>query len=197
MDNAKIDAQPARARQEDLVIQELPDEVLVYDLKKHKAHCLNQTAAFVWHHCDGRTTPTELALLMEKEFDKPITEDEIWLALRQLSKADLLQERVVRPGDRLATSRRQALRRLGIAAMVPLVVSIVSPTALASPSSPPATCAACSKKTAAGCGVCAGFNGTCYKNAGCGAGNAIKCDECVNCFTDPNAKAWEAPGTIC
>lgn len=35
------------ARSEGLVIQEMPDEVLVYDLETNKAHCLNETAAFV------------------------------------------------------------------------------------------------------------------------------------------------------
>lgn len=29
------------ARREELVVPELADEVLVYDLRQHKAHCLN------------------------------------------------------------------------------------------------------------------------------------------------------------
>ena len=41
------------ARQNGLVVQEMPDEVLVYDLDSNKAHCLNQSAAFVWRSCDG------------------------------------------------------------------------------------------------------------------------------------------------
>ena len=49
------------ARKEGLVIQELPDEVLVYDLDRDRAHCLNQTAAFVWQRCDGRTSTVEIA----------------------------------------------------------------------------------------------------------------------------------------
>ncbi len=35
----------------DLVMKEMPDEVLLYDLKQHKAHCLNQAAALVWRYC--------------------------------------------------------------------------------------------------------------------------------------------------
>ena len=51
----RIAAAPfARKREGHLVIDELPDEVLVYDLDRHKAHCLNQTAALVWQHCDGK-----------------------------------------------------------------------------------------------------------------------------------------------
>ncbi|PYS79821.1 MAG: hypothetical protein DMF70_12375, partial [Acidobacteria bacterium] len=49
------------ARKEGLVIQELPDEVLVYDLDRDRAHCLNETAAFVWQRCDGRTSTVEIA----------------------------------------------------------------------------------------------------------------------------------------
>ena len=36
------------AREEGLIIQEMADEVLVYDRERYKAHCLNQTAALVW-----------------------------------------------------------------------------------------------------------------------------------------------------
>ena len=42
------------ARKQGLVVQEMPDEVLIYDLDTNKAHCLNQTAAFVWKSCDGK-----------------------------------------------------------------------------------------------------------------------------------------------
>jgi hypothetical protein len=37
-----------RVRKKNLIIDELADEVLVYDLDRHKAHCLNRTAALVW-----------------------------------------------------------------------------------------------------------------------------------------------------
>ncbi len=42
------------ARKKDVVVQELPDEVLIYDLKSNKAMCLNEISAFVWHNCDGK-----------------------------------------------------------------------------------------------------------------------------------------------
>jgi hypothetical protein len=49
------------ARSEGLVIRELPEETLVYDLKRHRAHCLNPTAARVWSYCDGQTRYTQPA----------------------------------------------------------------------------------------------------------------------------------------
>ena len=49
------------ARKEGLVVQHLSDEVLVYDQQRHKAHCLNETAALVWMRCDGKTTVVSMA----------------------------------------------------------------------------------------------------------------------------------------
>ena len=48
-----------RARQDELVVEELPDETLVYDLKRHKARCLNGyggpgVAALRWTNERGR-----------------------------------------------------------------------------------------------------------------------------------------------
>ena len=118
-------------RREDLVIDEMPDEVLVYDLERHKAHCLNLTAALVWKNCDGRSTPREIARRLEKELQAPCPEDVVWLALRQLKSLHLLEQPIALPLGRLAgISRRQMVRTLGLAAAValPLVISIVSPT---------------------------------------------------------------------
>jgi coenzyme PQQ synthesis protein D (PqqD) len=121
--------QVALARQEDLVVRELPEEVMVYDLKRHKAHCLNKTAAFIWQHCDGNTNVTEMARLLQQEVGSPVDEEVIWYGLDNLGKADLLQGRVPPPAG-TALSRRQVLRRLGVGAMVaiPTVVSLIAPT---------------------------------------------------------------------
>src|SRR5262249_20419826 len=127
-------------------VEELPDEVLVYDLKQHKAHCLNQTAAFVWNHCDGRSTPDQIAMLMEQEWHSPVSEDAVWFTLNKLSKADLLQQKITLPQAKAGISRRSAMRRIGVGAlMIPVVMTIVSPTAMAGASVPPA-CTSCVKK---------------------------------------------------
>src|ERR1041384_5219890 len=83
----------ALARQKDLVVQELPDELMIYDLKAHKAHCLNNTAALVWHHCDGKTTTAEMAALLGAEIGSPVDEAVVWYALDKLDKAELLDEK--------------------------------------------------------------------------------------------------------
>ncbi len=209
MNRLKGNHQAPQARWEDLVIQEMPDEVLVYDLKGHKAHMINQTAAFVWNHCDGQTTASQMAALMAKEWDKPVSEDVVWLALKQLSKANLLQEPIAMPENGTRVSRRQAMRGLGIAAMVPLVISIVAPTAMAQ-SSVPAVCQSCVKKSngIASCpAACGGILGTCFGNSGCGNGQACQCMTCVDCFNNlssdtrcqnPNdTLSWVVPGPLC
>ena len=51
-----------KARQDKLIVRELPNETLLYDHVSAKAHCLNQTAGLVRKHCDGQTTVGELAV---------------------------------------------------------------------------------------------------------------------------------------
>ena len=63
MNQAPSQAFP-RAKAEGLIVQELPDEVLVYDTARDEAHCLNETVAAVWKHCDGKTTVAEIQRLI-------------------------------------------------------------------------------------------------------------------------------------
>jgi hypothetical protein len=114
------------AREKGLVVQDLADETLVYDLERHKAHCLNRTAAAVWRLCDGKRDEAALARLLEKDLGTAADTDVVRLALRDLGRARLLQEPVA-ADTRL--SRRRLIQRLGQAVALPLVVSIVSPTA--------------------------------------------------------------------
>jgi Coenzyme PQQ synthesis protein D (PqqD) len=120
------------ARTDALVVKELQDEVLVYDLKRDKAHCLNPTAAAVWKHCDGKLAVAEMASLLESELEKTVATEVVWLALQQLDKFHLLQERVILPQERQGLSRRDLIRRIGVTAIIlPAIISISAPTALA------------------------------------------------------------------
>ena len=47
----------SRNQDENLLSLPVGDELVVYDLERHKASCLNETAAQVWQWCDGATTP--------------------------------------------------------------------------------------------------------------------------------------------
>ncbi len=124
-----------RARQDELVVEELPDEILVYDLKRHKSLCLNPTAALVWRRCDGRTSVAEVAALLEEQWAAPTDEAVVWMALDRLGRAHLLSKPVTLPADESQYSRREVLRKLrrvaGISLLLPVIESIVAPLAAA------------------------------------------------------------------
>jgi len=147
-----------RAREDRLVVQELPDEVLVYDLNRHKAHCLNRTAALVWGHCDGQTTVAEMATLLRKELKSPVDETLVWLALDRLGRAHLLCERVTSPVGAQRLSRREVMRKFalvgGLSVLLPVVTSIVAPTASEAASGCLKT--TCEGGTTSSCNGCAG-----------------------------------------
>jgi hypothetical protein len=82
-----------RARQASLIIKEVDDETLVYDVEADKAHCLNTTAAQVWKSCDGKTSVKEIATQMSSTDGAPVDESLVWLALDQLEKFKLLDAR--------------------------------------------------------------------------------------------------------
>lgn len=124
-----------RARIDGLVVKELTDEVLVYDLHCDKAHCLNLTAAAVWKQCDGRSTATQIARRLSRReagLDAAlinIDEQVVWLALEQLSRGHLLEEHALWSASIPRMSRREAIRGIGIGAAIalPVVVSITAP----------------------------------------------------------------------
>ncbi len=118
------------ARKERLVVQELADETLVYDLDRDRAHCLNQTAGLVWRHCDGRTTTGDIARALGQSFDAQIDERVVWLAIDQLARHHLLQDTPAPSAKFAELNRREVMRALGVSAAVaiPVVASIVAPT---------------------------------------------------------------------
>jgi hypothetical protein len=119
------------ARTEQLIVKEVDDEVLVYDLKTDQAHCLNKTAALVWKHCDGEKSIAEISTYLTAERKTAVDESMVRLALSELEKFELLEK-----GSNPATifggvSRRQVIRTLGVAAVaLPVIISIASPSAV-------------------------------------------------------------------
>ena len=121
-----------RSRQKGLVVEELSNEVLVYDLERHKAHCLNETAAIVWRYCNGKTSIATIAERLKHELKASVDEDVVWLAIDQLRAARLLLDGTGRSHRNGGLTRREVIRKLGWAAAVglPLVTSIVAPRAV-------------------------------------------------------------------
>src|SRR5262245_10350063 len=123
-----------RVRQTGLVVKELSGELLVYDKERNKAHSLNETAVSIWKQCDGHKTVAEIGRLLADDPKAPIDVEAIWLALDQFSKNNLLEEPVRRPKGVEKISRRDLIKRIGLTASIPLVVSIVAPTVFAAAS---------------------------------------------------------------
>jgi hypothetical protein len=144
------------ARREELVIEEFADEILVYDVKRHRGHCLNSTAALVWRRCDGRTTVAEVAATLQEEMSLPASEAVVWMALDRLARAQLLVARVTVPDSRARRTRRALIRAGGISFLLPVVESIVAPHAAE----------AASTTTSAKCMACAGIGLACSDRAG-------------------------------
>lgn len=131
--------QRPEARKSGLVIQDLPEEILVYDLKTNKAHCLNQTAAVVWKLCDGNNSVTEISQLYSRQAGNQINEDLIWLAIDQLNENKLLVTEV--NSEFHGESRRSVIKKIGMAAVIalPVVASLAAPTSVLAI----ASCAGC------------------------------------------------------
>jgi len=141
-----------RARTEDLVIREMDDETLVYDLLRDEAHCLNTTAASVWRLCDGQATASQAARSLQAKLGRPIDTDFVWLAVKQLKRFHLVLDTEKLP----SVSRRALVLRYAPAALalLPVIVSITSPR--------PAQ--------AASCGMPCGLYGSCPAGCTCNFG---------------------------
>lgn len=115
------------ARKTGIVIQEVPDEVLVYDLDANKAHCLNQTAALIWKSCDGSRSITDIAKRVESLAGGNINDDFVWLAIDQLNENNLLEHEI--SSSFSGMSRRDVIKKIGLSTMiaVPIIASLAAP----------------------------------------------------------------------
>ena len=114
------------ARTNGLVVQEVPNEVLVFDMETNEAHCLNETAAMVWKYCDGKTSVPQIAEILGEGKDS-VSDDLIWLAIDQLNEHKLLEKEV--ETKFAGQSRREVLRKIGLASMIalPIIASMAAP----------------------------------------------------------------------
>lgn len=129
---------PQRRKADDIVVVELDGEFLVYDKKSNKAFNLNTTSALIWELCDGEHSLSEISRSVGEKLDATVDDGLVWLALDQLKQADLLEHEIAVPDSLAGLSRRQAIRKVGLAAVVtlPFISSLVAPTAMHAQSGP-------------------------------------------------------------
>ena len=147
------------ARSEDLVVEELDDELLVYDVSVERAHSLSAPAARVWRRCDGKTSVDALGA------ELGLDAETVDRALDELDRCKLLEAAPELGGGH---TRREATIKVakigGAVAAAPLIVSLGLPaSASATLTVPVEVCANskshgcgidCSPHTGAKCGCC-------------------------------------------
>jgi hypothetical protein len=168
-----LSTQLPKARKDQLIVKELPEETLIYDLRTDKAHCLNSTAALVWKNCDGQRTVENIVAVAEQETGSAIDERLVWLGLEQLNSSNLLESAPAMPGHLAGMTRRQLVRHIGAAALaLPVIMSIASPT------------------PAQGASACACTTPNC-RPAGCPCANPGDCVNPLSCTGPPGSKTCQ------
>jgi hypothetical protein len=168
------------ARSEQLIVEELGDELLIYDLVENRAHSLSSTAAMVWRSCDGETTVNALGA------DLGLDADTLARALSELDDCNLLEAAPAASGGYTRRDMSIKTAKLGAAiAAVPLIVSVVAPTAAQA-----VTETFCQKISVStnGCGECHTFGCCCCEPPG---GTAKPCH--ADCVTSPDCNIGVQP----
>lgn len=173
------------ARTADIVIQEFGNEILIYDLKTDKAYSLNQSSALIWQLCDGEKTISEIAGIVSRRMQTLVSEDFVWLAVEQLNKDQLIEIKDYAATAFEATTRREMIRRVGLASLIalPVISSLIAPTAAHAQSN----CAAPNGRSN-GC-VCSGA-ANCASNC-CGR-TQVNTNQCVTAGLDAAGAACRA-----
>ena len=108
-------------RKLDLELEDMDEELLVYNPSTETASCLNSVARIVFEACDGSTTVAEVSQRLKSG---DCSEDLVLLTLAELDEKGLLETPVG------AYSRRDFFARWGkLVAVLPLVASIAAPEA--------------------------------------------------------------------
>ncbi len=112
-----------KSKNDDLIVQSVGNELLIFNLKSNQAFSLNETTKTIYQACDGKTSFAEL------NYKYNYSDDLIFLALDQLKKNDLIEDSYQTRFS--AVSRRDVIRKIGFASIIalPVISAITVPTA--------------------------------------------------------------------
>jgi Coenzyme PQQ synthesis protein D (PqqD) len=120
-----------KARNSDLLTEEIDGELLIFDVLSNRAHCLNRSAAAIWQHCDGSRSLGALATHLFPALERTEGEQLVRVGVERLRRRRLLEDSTVEPMVDL--SKRHMIKKMammaaaaGIAA--PIVSSVLAPT---------------------------------------------------------------------
>ena len=178
-----------RGRQNDVVIQRLDGELLVYVVESDRAVCLNEGAAAVWQACDGETTIAGIREAVIRALGTPVDDEFVLLALDDLRKEGLLADEDEAAPALEGLTRREMIRRVGLttAAALPLVTSVTVPSAAEAQSVAFCAADACACIGMGNVASCSALLG------GCGGG-CTACTVTATCFLPGGEGALVCPG---
>jgi len=125
------DDQLPKARTRDLLMEEVAGELLIFDVSRNRAHCLNASAAAIWQHCNGARSPVELAEHLFPGVEPAEREQLVRVGLERLRRRHLLESSSA--DFTVNLSKRHMIKKLAMVAAAagiaaPVVSSIVAPT---------------------------------------------------------------------
>lgn len=166
-----------KTRNENIIMQDVGDEILIYDTITNQAFSLNETSAKVFNACDGVQTFDKLKSKYQ------FTDDLIYLALDELKAKNLLDAAANYQTPFGGMNRREVIRKVGLATMIalPLISSIIAPKAI---------------NAASGGGTVARGQ-TCTNTLQCVSGNVCRTTNAgvQKCCASTNTRTPSEPGT--
>jgi hypothetical protein len=129
---ADINPENPKARAENLLIEDVSGELLIFDVSTNRAHCLNESAAAIWRHCDGTRSVDSLAGHLFPELAPADAQRIVSLGIERLRRRRLV-ETSASAVPKVDMTKRQLLKKVAILATAagvaaPLVTSIIAPT---------------------------------------------------------------------
>ncbi len=154
------------ARRKRILSKWIGEELVLVDVDRKRAHCLNPSAATLWQGCDGKTSVAELAEKAGRTLGSEQAAAVVEIGLRRLAEARLLEDRgEPRAEAPLPETRREVLWRLGALSLLPAITTIVLPApAQAQSMLPDGSPCTSSSQCASGC--CSATQMTCKPGGG-------------------------------
>lgn len=118
-------------RTDNLVVNVLPNELLIYDLEAGKAYCLNETASLIMDECNGTNSMDEALVSLNRKLKTKLDEEMVWMVIEQFKKFNIIKGDYEVPVQTTKVTRRKILQSaamLGIT--LPIVSALVVPTSI-------------------------------------------------------------------
>ncbi|MFL6375549.1 MAG: hypothetical protein ACJ73D_12850 [Pyrinomonadaceae bacterium] len=152
-----------RVKTSGLVIKELADETLIYDVDTNTAFCLNAPAAVIMGACDGRSTVADAQRFLAEKAGSAVDDDLIWNTVEEFRRRNLLADGHTVPFSEKHVSRRTLLKQAAaLRVALPIVMVLAAPPALHAASACIAVGQSCQQGSGLPC--CAGL--TCFLTEG-------------------------------